>query len=317
MTDNGAQQERFNAGLRRNKSWVYEGGIRVPCFAQWPAKFPGGRQIDRIAAHIDMLPTLLDAAGVQRPAEMKLDGVSLLPLLAGKVAASEWPERTLFIQCHRGLTPKLFQNAAAIGQRYKLVASPGTFNREDFVPSATEPMLELYDLEMDRGEERNLANEQPRIVESLRRRYEDWFSDVWRSRQFTPGIIHVGNSVENPVLLCRYQDAIWKFERPCGWLVNMERSGRYEIEFRGENVSGPGRMVVNWQGQETSRAVKPGERAVECLLAAGQGVMDVNFVGEGPASTESAGKNVVGDVLVRFVGESAVPVVGKGKRKGK
>jgi len=317
MTDNGAQQERFNAGLRKNKSWVYEGGIRVPCFAQWPEKFPGGRQIDRIAAHIDILPTLLEAAGVQGPSEVKLDGVSLLPLLAGKAAASEWPERTLFIQCHRGLTPKLFQNAAAIGQRYKLVASPGTFNREDFVPSAMEPVLELYDLDMDRGEERNLANEQPGIVESLQRQYEDWFSDVWRSRQFTPGIIHAGNSVENPVLLCRYQDALWKFERPCGWLVNVERSGRYEIECRGENVSGPGRIVVNWQGREFGQAVKNGERAAEFVLAAGQGMMDVNFVGEGAVGSEPAGKNIAGDVKVRFLGEAAAPAAATGKRKAK
>src|SRR4029079_14061910 len=116
-----------------------------------------------------------------RSGEGDLDDVSVLPLLADKVAAGEWPERTLFIQCHRGLTPKLFQNAAAIGQRYKMVVSPGTFNREDFLPSATQPVLVLYDLEMDRGEERNLANEQSRIVESLQRQYEDWFADVWRS----------------------------------------------------------------------------------------------------------------------------------------
>ena len=78
-----AQQERFNAGLRGRKSWVYEGGIRVPCFMQWPASLRGGRQIDRIAAHIDVLPTLLDIAGVQPSANVKLDGLSLLPLLSG------------------------------------------------------------------------------------------------------------------------------------------------------------------------------------------------------------------------------------------
>src|SRR5205814_6426088 len=141
--------------------------------------------------------TLLDVAGVQRPAEVKIDGVSLLPLLSGEAAATEWPQRTLVIQCHRGLTPRLFQNAAAIGQRYKLVASPGTFNREDFLPSAKAPVLELYDLEADRGEEHDLAKEKPEVLASLRRQYENWFTDVWRSRQFTPGIIHIGNQAEN------------------------------------------------------------------------------------------------------------------------
>jgi arylsulfatase A-like enzyme len=318
MTDNGAQQERFNAGLRGRKSWVYEGGIRVPFFVQWPAGLKGGRQIDRIAAHIDVLPTLLDAAGTQAPADVKLDGVSLLPLLSGKTAATDWPERTLFIQCHRGLTPKLFQNAAAIGQRYKLVCYPGTFNREDLLPSAKAPVLELYDLEADRGEAHDLAKEQPGALAALRRKYEDWFADVWRSRQFTPGIIHVGNQAENPIVLCRYQDASWKFERPCGWLVNFERSGRYEVGFREDSVPGPGRIVVNWQGQESRRPIAGGQRTAEFVLAAGQGTIDVNLVADGVTGTETAAKNISGDVTVRFVGEATVPPpAAKAKRKSK
>jgi arylsulfatase A-like enzyme len=317
MTDNGAQQERFNAGLRGRKSWVYEGGIRVPCFVQWPAHLQGKRQIDRIAAHIDIVPTLLDAAGVQPPTDAKLDGLSLLPLLSGKATASEWPERTLFIQCHRGLTPKLFQNAAAIGQRYKLVAYPGTFNREDLLPSPKAPVLELYDLEVDRGEQHDLAKVKPEVLASLRRQYEDWFADVWRSRQFTPGIIHIGNQAENPVLLCRYQDASWKFERPCGWLVNIERSGRYEIAFRAEHPRGPGRIVMNWQGQELSWPVQGGERAVEFVLAAGQGTIDINLVGDGAGGAEALGKSVGPDVTVRFLADAAAAPAGKGKRKAK
>ena len=89
---------------------------------------------------------LADAAGRRRRAiaiPPKIDGTSLLPLLSGKTVAADWPERTLFIQCHRGLTPKLFQNSAAITQQYKLVCYPGTFNREDLVPSADQPVLEL------------------------------------------------------------------------------------------------------------------------------------------------------------------------------
>ncbi len=318
MTDNGAQQDRFNAGLRRNKSWVYEGGIRVPCFMQWPAVWQGGRTIDRIAAHFDILPTLLHATGVQAPGDLKIDGMSLLPLLSGKATAADWSERTLFIQCHRGLTPKLFQNAAAIGQRYKLVGYPGTFNREDLLPSANEPVLELYDLQSDRGEEHDLAKQKPELVAELRRKYEDWFADVWRSRQFTPGIIHVGNQAENPIVLCRYQDASWKFERPCGWLVNLERSGRYEIGIRKGSELGPGRIVVNWQGQDVSRPVDSGGQSAEFILAAAQGMIDVNFVAEEAAGRDASKTNISGDVIVRFLGEAAVPPpAGKGKRKGK
>ncbi len=317
LTDNGPQQERFNAGLRSRKSSVYEGGIHVPCFLQWPARFKGGRQIDRVAAHIDVLPTLLAAAGVGLPADAKIDGVNLLPLLSGGSDAEKWPERTLFLQCHRGLTPKLFQNAAAITQRYKLVCYPETFNREDLLPSAAEPVLELYDLEADRGEQHNLAAQQPEILADLRRQYEDWFADVWRSRQFTPGIIGVGNAAENPVLLCRYQDAQWKFDVPLGWLVNVERSGRYEIVLRPADVPKIGRLIVQWQGQTLTEVVREEQPRAVVYLAQGQGTLEIGLVTDEADAPQASGKNTVGDVSVRFLSAGPAPPAGKGKGKSK
>jgi arylsulfatase A-like enzyme len=301
MTDNGPQQSRYNAGLRERKSSVYEGGIHVPFFIQWPARLAGARQIDRIAAHIDVLPTLLAAAGAALPASAKIDGRNLLPLLTSAAPPGEWPERTLFLQCHRGLTPKLFQNAAAVTQRYKLVGYPHTFNREDLLPSATEPVLELYDLEADRGELNNLAREKPEIVAALRRQYEDWFAAVWRSRQFTPGIIHLGNDAAKEVLLCLYQDASWKFNEPFGWLVNIERAGRYELTLRDEKLAGPGQLAVNWQGRELRQPLKAGERSATFDLAAGQGTIDVHFLpGEGTGPPPAA-KNTAGDIRVKLI----------------
>src|SRR5438876_8306523 len=69
LTDNGPQQVRYNSGLLERKGSVHEGGIRVPCFIRWPAgKLEPGRVVDRIAAHIDLTPTLLAACGVPKPA---------------------------------------------------------------------------------------------------------------------------------------------------------------------------------------------------------------------------------------------------------
>jgi arylsulfatase A-like enzyme len=315
LTDNGAQQERFNAGLRGRKSSVYEGGIHVPCFWQWPARLAGGRQIDRIAAHIDILPTLLAAAGVKGPAETKLDGVNLLPLLSGEAEAAKWPERTLFLQCHRGLTPHLFQNAVAITQRYKLVAYPETFNREDLLPDASEPVLELYDLAADPGEQNNLAHAAPQVLSDLRRQYEDWFADVWRSRQFTPGIIHVGNAAENPVLLCRYQDAQWKFDMPHGWPVSVERSGSYEIALRATDVPKIGRLMVQWQGQTLSEVVRAEQPRAVVHLAKGQGTLEIGLVTDEAEAAPASGKSTVGDVAVRFLSAGPAPAAGKVKRR--
>src|SRR5205823_7373646 len=65
LTDNGVGGIRFNAGLRNRKGTVYEGGIRVPCYVRWPGHAKPGTAIDTPLAHIDMTPTLLDAAGVR------------------------------------------------------------------------------------------------------------------------------------------------------------------------------------------------------------------------------------------------------------
>ncbi|MFX8895529.1 sulfatase-like hydrolase/transferase, partial [Acinetobacter baumannii] len=73
MTDNGPQQTRYNAGMRGLKGTVYEGGIRVPCFVRWPAVVKAGGQVDRLAAHIDIFPTVLDICGVARPKGVKID----------------------------------------------------------------------------------------------------------------------------------------------------------------------------------------------------------------------------------------------------
>ena len=67
LTDNGPAKPRFNAGLRGWKGSVYDGGIHVPCYIRWPGHLPAGGVVDRIAAHIDLAPTLLDACGVLLP----------------------------------------------------------------------------------------------------------------------------------------------------------------------------------------------------------------------------------------------------------
>ena len=98
----------------------YEGSIRVPCFVQWPGHFPGKLKVDQIANHIDILPTLLDAAGADTPDNLTIDGVSLLPLLEGK--GKDWADRMIFLQCERGMKVHRYKNCAVISERFKLIA---------------------------------------------------------------------------------------------------------------------------------------------------------------------------------------------------
>ena len=73
MTDNGTAAgynektgDGFNAGMRGIKGSEYDGGHRVPCFFRWPGHLPGGKDVDAVTAHIDILPTLIDLCGSAR-----------------------------------------------------------------------------------------------------------------------------------------------------------------------------------------------------------------------------------------------------------
>jgi len=263
LSDNGpGMVKRYNAGLRGIKGQVYEGGIKTPFFVRWPGRLRGGRDIDRIGAHIDVFPTILNICGVAKPADLMLDGESLLPLMKGE--SSHWPDRILFFQQSRPDSngwnvPRPYTHCAARGQRYKIVMSapgPETFSR-----SIGMGETELYDLEHDPGEQHNLAQEYPDIVFKMRERYENWFWDVTKGLN-PPVRNHLGTSHENPVTLSTEDmrgphayKAPWNWEQVhritrkelngSGYYeVEVARSGRYEITFRSGPPGGQGLPVM-------------------------------------------------------------------------
>jgi len=138
MTDNGPQADRYNAGMRGRKGTVYQGGIRVPFFFKWPGVARAGMTVPQVAAHIDILPTVLEGCGVALPRDLKIDGRSVLPLIQGKRMA--WQERTLFFQWHRGERPNAFQAAAARNNRYKLVDGKELYDRQTRRRRAISPL---------------------------------------------------------------------------------------------------------------------------------------------------------------------------------
>jgi arylsulfatase A-like enzyme len=229
MTDNGPAKFRFNAGFRGLKGTVYEGGIRVPCYIRWPGRFPAGRVVDRMAAHIDLFPTLLEACRVAPPRELRLDGKSLLPLLRGATDV-EWPDRTLFFQWHRGDVPESDRAFAARSQRYKLVRPEAPFG------SRNVPELQLFDLESDPWEEHDIAGDHPQLVERMHADYLAWFRDVSSAHGFDPVRIDIGGPREDPTILTR-QDwrgprAGWGPNDLGHWEVNVVRGGRFAITLR-------------------------------------------------------------------------------------
>jgi len=96
-SDNGGAwyvgQPRINAPFRGWKATFFEGGIRTPFFARWPARLPAGARIAGPATHMDIFTTVAAAAGA--PAQAQADGVDLLPYLSAQ-APIEPPHNVLF-----------------------------------------------------------------------------------------------------------------------------------------------------------------------------------------------------------------------------
>jgi len=160
-------------GLKRD---LYEGGIRVPLIARWPARIKRGQVSDLPAAFWDFLPTAADIANTKPPE--KIDGISLLPALIGKPQTKE--HAFLYWEFHeRG-----FQQALRMGD-WKAVRQ-----------QADAP-LELYNLKTDLGEKENVAKNHPEVVATLEnysktaRTESDW----WPIKKRRP--INANKSDEN------------------------------------------------------------------------------------------------------------------------
>ncbi|MFV2070312.1 MAG: sulfatase-like hydrolase/transferase, partial [Pirellulales bacterium] len=297
MVDNGpAGPARYNAGMRGLKTEVREGGIHSPFFVRWPARLKAGHSSDRIAAHIDVLPTVLEACGVAPPADLKLDGRSLLPLLEGEKA--DWPDRTLFTQSHRGNEPILYHNFAARTQKWKLLNNSG-FGKEGY----TGPYkFELYDMASDPLEMDDVAADHPDIVADLRKEYEAWFRDVSSTRGYAPPRIPLGTPHEDPVMLTwqdwRQEDKGKGWERKsCGhWKVTVARPGTYQFRLRfrspvfkdkrsdnagtvelriGDQVSRKEKPAGTYRCQFDDIVLRRGDMRIEAILRQGKTTISV------------------------------------------
>lgn len=155
-SDNGPMPDRdfteffdSNGPFRGGKRQLYEGGIRVPMIVAWEGKIEPGSQSDHISAFWDFLPTACDLAGMEAPSE--IDGISMLPVLTGL----EQEEHT---SLYWEFTEAGGAQALRMG-KWKLVR-----NR---VISEAPGTIELYDLEVDPGEQTNVAAQHPEKTQAM------------------------------------------------------------------------------------------------------------------------------------------------------
>lgn len=204
LCDNGPLWGREVLGLRSHKTSVYEGGIRSPLWVRWPGVLSPGTRVDGITAHIDLMPTLLDATGSTSPPNVAFDGESLWPALRGDPPGLD-PNRRIYIQSHRGDKPVMEHHFASIGERHKLVRASGFGAEAPPEGGSAESPFELYDLLLDPGETQDLAPEQPQRVAALRADYRRWFEDVSTTRtdNYAPPRIRPGTEAERRTTLTR------------------------------------------------------------------------------------------------------------------
>lgn len=153
LSDNGGSGNGGNTPLRGQKSTMWEGGLRVPFILRWPGKVPAGKVTDEFLTSLELVPTLLAAAGAEEPNGVKMDGFNLLPVLKGEAKS---PRKEMFWQ-RRGDKAARFEN-------WKWVES--------------EKGGGLYDLSTDLGEKKDLSAEKPEVLRRLKERFAAWRAEM-------------------------------------------------------------------------------------------------------------------------------------------
>ena len=224
MTDNGPQQIRYNSSMKGRKGTVYNGGIRVPFYIQYSEKFKESKVINKMSAHIDVLPTILELCNLNIPNDRKIDGQSLVPFINSKSTN----DRFLFSYWTRRF-PEKYINMSIQNDNYKLVRN------NDFDSKIEE--FELYDLVEDPNENNNIISQNIETARSFKKEMDNSIDDLLKSKNIKkPPRIIIGSEFENPTILNRNdasgergvwaQNDIYTF-----WKVNFKK-GIYDFKFK-------------------------------------------------------------------------------------
>jgi arylsulfatase A-like enzyme len=160
LTDNGGAKATSanNLPLRDFKHSVYEGGLRIPFLLSWPAKYKHSVCNEAVMS-FDILPTICAALKIKLPTDKIYDGKSILPAIKGKLKEP----------LHKNLFWDGNDNIWAVREgNWKLI-----FNKAK--------KLELYNLENDLSETKDLSAQHPEKVADMKIKF-----DTWRSEMKTP-----------------------------------------------------------------------------------------------------------------------------------
>jgi uncharacterized sulfatase len=200
-SDNGATFGGSTGGLRGMKASSYEGGYRVPCIARWPGKIPAGHVTAEPAVMMDLFATVLKAANVPAPSDRVIDGRDIMPLFTSDAKS---PHDVILghagpkLACVRDARWKLhvlaprdnFMTFDKPGERWIDPRAPDGVTiiapYEQYQPrehpglrtGVASKAMQLFDLQSDPGEQRDVAAEHPDVVAWLKKLYDATNKDV-------------------------------------------------------------------------------------------------------------------------------------------
>ncbi|WP_158968161.1 arylsulfatase [Paraglaciecola sp. L3A3] len=239
MTDNGTSKgyegpknglpvTGYNANMRGSKTSAYEGGHRAASFWYWPkGGFTGNQTRQQLTAQIDVLPTLIDLLKLQLPKTVDFDGSSLAPILNDN-------------QHNLAQRKMVIHNQAAFG---KPLGDGALVKDKDYVVLQDKWRLvgkKLFNLESDRTQSKNLAQQYPKKAAELQTFYQDWWADVTQYQRLSPTIINPAKQAEVTLTSQAWSGDIATYDQSHvragirnrgAWYIDVEVAGNYQVEF--------------------------------------------------------------------------------------
>ncbi len=213
----------YNAGMRGTKGSEYEGGHRVPFIVRWPdGGLTGGKSLNDLTAHVDMLPTFVSLTNQKYVSEKTMDGIDISDYLLGK---SDAPDRYLVTDTQRIPWPKKGKNSCVMDDNWRLIKGK-----------------ELYNIVDDPGQTTDLADKFPEKVAEMNAFYETWWEDVIKETKFS--VIDLGVD-DIDAITCHDARTIdfyppWNQQmirngkpmEPAPFTVNFVKAGKYRFHLR-------------------------------------------------------------------------------------